>query len=243
MKMSIIESGEPCAAVLNDGSLQIEEAREWLVMRFAAAMARVDDNHQSFFDGRAEDALDDDRQIREDYIDDAREILEASRMLDNLALTSGFFRTGSDTLTRGMTLDAIEAFLAQREATALSVRQQLAIWKQGDDCGRDADWATRAGRFLSKVTRDIEFGHKMRLKVMRDRDFAHVIAGRDENIANLLRVNRKEKAHRVHLTDRARAEMTGVLDAIKAQAPEILEAVYAARSKAVERFDAPRASS
>ena len=142
-----------------------------------------------------------------------------------------------------MTLDAIEAFLAQREATALSVRQQLAIWKQGDDCGRDADWATRAGRFLSKVTRDIEFGHKMRLKVMRDRDFAHVIAGRDENIANLLRVNRKEKAHRVHLTDRARAEMTGVLDAIKAQAPEILEAVYAARSKAVERFDAPRASS
>lgn len=238
MKACFIETIVPTPDVLDAGTAQLEEGREWIIARLAAAMARVDDNHGAFYDGRASDALEDDRQLREDYLTDARDILEASRMLDNLALVAGFFRQGADEITRAMDLDAIEAFLAQREATALSVQQQLVIWRQGEDGGRDADWASRAGRFLSKVQRDIEFGHKIRLKIMRDRDFAHLIAGRDKQIETLLDVNRTEKKRRVYLTDRAHAEMQGVLALIGAAAPELLEATHEARSTAVQAYEA-----
>lgn len=240
-----IEASEPYVAnraAIEAGQSKIEMAQERLIKRFAAAKARLDGSHEVFRDGEDEDAREDDRMLRQDYLDEARDLLQDTCIFDNLALVEIYLRKTLKPKDGSLCLDAIESFIAQRMSEVESVRYQLEASKSGYRSLKDEDWSNRAYFFLEKTLKDISFGHKLRLRAMRESDMKELastlVSGRDREIARLLEINRREKVTRIRVTDRCEAQMQALMSLIGERAPHLLEDAHTTRDAAALAFDA-----
>lgn len=225
----------PSAAPVND---DLGANRDWLAARLAGAMAKLDGEIEPFLEGRSDDAPAESAELRAEYLADARDILEATGLFDSLALSCKLMAPGTVVITEKMNLDQIEAFIARRMENLQSVELQLQGWEDGRLHYRDEEWAMRARKALDKIRRDIAFGHKLRLKVMRNEDFAEVVAGRDQYIAQLTEAKRQERAKRLHITGRLAVEIATMKALLRERAPGLVDEMYARLDEAVTAYDA-----
>jgi hypothetical protein len=118
-----------------------------------------------------------------------------------------------------MSVDELEAWIAEREAKVARIEHHLHIWDRGGFEWRDSEWAERARKAVQFTERQIRFGYNLRLNLTR------------------------ERRKREHLVGRQRAETDALKAFLRSEAPHLLGRAYAACDAAIRSYDAERSTS
>lgn len=208
----------------------------WIITLIARGIARADDAGLAFHAGGQPDAAEVDRDLRQEYMEEAHDILRGTGRIDELSLMEKLIRGASEKPKKKMTIDEVEAWVAEREAKVSRIEHHLHIWDRGGFEGRDSSWADRARKAVEFTARQIRFGYNLRLKLTRE-DPDHPFQGLRDQLAAAEAGRAKEKEKRVFLVDRYKTENQALKAYLKERAPHLLEGAYAACDAAVDAYD------
>lgn len=139
----------------------------WITRLIARGMARADEEGTAFHRGGLPDASEEDRGLHQDYLMEAHEVLRGTGRIDELALMERLVQAPSKKSKRKMTIEEVEAWIAEREAKVSRIEHHLHIWDRGGFEGRDSGWADRARKAVDFTERQIRFGYNLRLTVQK----------------------------------------------------------------------------
>lgn len=103
-----------------------------------------------------------------EYIEAVTGMIENAGMKDLLTILSISARTAKDTPTLASDLDEIEEFIAVRERDIFEISRQLDSDQIMQSVDRPEDWRKMAQKALYFKRRDLAFGHRIRLKALRN---------------------------------------------------------------------------
>lgn len=213
----------------------------WITTLIARGMARADEEAIGFHRGGQPEASEAERALHREYLEEAHEVLRATGRLDELALMEKLVQGASEKPRKKMSVDELEAWIAEREEKVSRIEHHLHIWDRGGFEGRDSDWADRARKAVEYTGRQIRFGYNLRLNLTREapegaarglRDrLAAAEAGRD-----------RERRKREHLVGRQRAETDALKAFLRSEAPHLLGRAHAACDAAIRSYDEERST-
>lgn len=217
--------------------MEIKPEHTWVTSLIARGIARADEAGLAFHAGGQLDAAEADRELRREYMEEAYDILRGTGRIDELALMEKLVQGASEKSRKRMSIDELEAWIAEREAKVSRIEHHLHIWDRGGFEGRDSEWAERARKAVQFTERQIRFGYKLRLNLIRN--------GMSEGAARTLRERlevaeagrSEEREKRVFLVARYNTENYALKAFLKERAPELLEEAYAACDEAVDAYD------
>lgn len=203
----------------NPDATEIPAEHLWITTLIARGIARADDAALAFHAGGQPGAAEVDRELRQEYMEEAHDILHGTGRIDELALMEKLVQGPSEKPKKKMTIDEVEAWIADREAKVSRIEHHLHIWDRGGFEGRDSGWADRARKAVEFTERQIRFGYNMRLSLTRET----LVPALEARIGQL---------------EIAREAETDALKAfLRERAPHLLQEAYAACDAAVSAFD------
>jgi len=205
----------------------------WITTLIARGIARTDEAALAFHAGGEPGALDVDRDLRQEYMEEAYDILRGTGRIDELALMEKLVQGPSEKPKKKMTIDEIEAWIADREAKVSRIEHHLHIWDRGGFEGRDKGWADRARKAVDFTERQIRFGYNARLSMTRET----LVPALDARIGQLETAREADRDRRTHLVDRREAETKALKVFLRERAPHLLKEAYAVCDAAVSAFD------
>lgn len=215
---------------------EIKPEHLWITTLMARGIARADDAALAFHAGGQPGAAEVDRDLRREYMEEAYDILRGTGRIDELSLMERLIQVASEKPKKKMTIDEVEAWVAEREAKVSRIEHHLHIWDRGGFEGRDSSWADRARKAVEFTERQIRFGYNLRLKLTREAP-DHPLQGLRDQLAAAEAARAKEKEKRVFLVDRYNTENQALKAYLKERAPHLLEEAYAVCDAAVEAYD------
>lgn len=215
---------------------EIKPEHLWITTLIARGIARADDAGLAFHAGGQPDAAEVDRGLRQEYMEEAHDILRGTGRIDELSLMEKLIRGASEKPKKKMTIDEVEAWIAEREAKVSRIEHHLHIWDRGGFEGRDSSWADRARKAVEFTARQIRFGYNLRLKLTREAP-DHPLQGLRDQLAAAEAARAEEKEKRVFLVDRRKVETQALKDFLRVHAPELLDEAYAACDAVVDAYD------
>lgn len=146
---------------------EIPERHIWITELIAHAIARSDRKNSGNSSANQSESCDGDL-LHHDYLTRAYHILQNTKRLEELALMEKLVQGRSTKPKKKMTLDEIDAWIADHELKRLTIYQQLVFWDNNGRPSQASDWANRARKALAATERQIRFGYKLRLLLTRD---------------------------------------------------------------------------
>ncbi len=140
----------------------------WITRLIARGMARADEEGTAFHRGGLPDATEADRTLHREYLEEAYEVLRGTGRIDELSLMEKLTQGASEKPKKKMTIEEVEAWIAEREAKVSRIEHHLHIWDRGGFEGRDSEWAERARKAVEFTERQIRFGYNLRLNLTRE---------------------------------------------------------------------------
>lgn len=213
----------------------------WVTTLIARGIARADEAVLAFHAGGQPDAAEADRELRREYMEEAYDILRGTGRLDELALMEKLVQGTSEKSRKKMSIDELEAWIADREAKVSRIEHHLHIWDRGGFEGRDSEWAERARKAVQFTERQIRFGYNLRLTLTREGPRS-VDPALQARIGQLETARAAERERRDHLVGRQKVETDALKDFLRARAPHLLEQAYAICDAAVQSYDQERST-
>ena len=211
----------------------------WITQLIARGMARVDEEASAFHRGGLPDASEADRALRQEYMEEAYDILRGTGRIDELALMEKLVQGAPEKPKKKMTIEEVEAWIAEREAKVSRIEHHLHIWDRGGFEGRDSSWAERARKAVELTGRQIRFGYNLRLNLTRESPDG-VVRELQDRLAAAEAGRAEEREKRGFLVDRYKVETQALKAHLKEHAPYLLEGAYAACDAAVDAYERAR---
>ena len=211
----------------------------WITRLIARGMARVDEEAPAFHRGGLPDATEADRTLHREYLEEAYEVLRGTGRVDELSLMEKLIQGPAEKAKKKMTIDEVEAWIAEREAKVSRIEHHLHIWDRGGFEGRDSGWAERARKAVEFTERQIRFGYNLRLNLTREAPDGAVRELR-ERLEAAEAARALERENRAFQVDRHNAETQALKAYLREHAPHLLEGAYAACDAAVDAYDRAR---
>jgi hypothetical protein len=218
---------------------EIKPEHLWITTLIARGMARVDEEAPAFHRGGLPDASEADRALHLEYLEEAHEVLRETGRIDELALMEKLIQGPAVKPKKKMTIEEVEAWIAEREAKVSRIEHHLHIWDRGGFEGRDSSWADRARKAVEFTERQIRFGYNLRLNLTREAPDGAVRELRDR-LAAAEAARAQERELRAFQVDRQNAETYALKAYLKEHAPHLLEGAYAACDAAVDAYERAR---
>jgi hypothetical protein len=212
----------------------------WITTLIALGMARADGEEEVFHRGGLPDAWHGDRDVHQDYLDEANEVLFQTGMINELSLLEKLVQDPSDKHRRRMTITELETWIADREAKVSRIEHHLHIWDRGGFEGRDSSWAERARKAVEFTERQIRFGYNLRLNLTREIAPDEEIRELRARLEGAEAARAQERESGALQVGRHNAETQALKAYLKEHAPHLLEGAYAACDAAVDAYDRAR---
>lgn len=211
----------------------------WITRLIARGMSRVDEEAPAFHRGGLPDASEADRTLYREYLEEAYEVLRGTGRIDELALMEKLIQGPAEKPKKKMTIEEVEAWIAEREAKVSRIEHHLHIWDRGGFEGRDSSWADRARKAVEFTERQIRFGYNLRLNLTREAPDGAVRELRDR-LAAAEAARAEERESRAFQVGRHNAETQALKAYLKEHAPHLLEGAFAACDAAVDAYERAR---
>lgn len=212
----------------------------WITRLIARGMARADEEGTAFHRGGLPDATEADRTLHREYLEEAYEVLRGTGRIDELSLMEKLTQGASEKPKKKMTIEEVEAWIAEREAKVSRIEHHLHIWDRGGFEGRDSGWADRARKAVEFTERQIRFGYNLRLTLARDGLSDGMVQELRDRLAAAETARAEEREKRAFQVGRHNAETQALKAYLKEHAPHLLEGAYAACDAAVDAYDLAR---
>jgi len=212
----------------------------WITRLIARGMARADEEGTAFHRGGLPDATEADRTLHREYLEEAYEVLRGTGRIDELSLMEKLTQGASEKPKKKMTIEEVEAWIAEREAKVSRIEHHLHIWDRGGFEGRDSSWAERARKAVEFTERQIRFGYNLRLTLARDGLSDGMVQELRDRLAAAETARAEEREKRAFQVGRHNAETQALKAYLKEHAPHLLEGAYAACDAAVDAYDLAR---
>lgn len=219
---------------------EIKPEHLWITTLMARGIARADDAALAFHAGGQPGAAEVDRDLRREYMEEAYDILRGTGRIDELSLMERLIQVASEKPKKKMTIDEVEAWVAEREAKVSRIEHHLHIWDRGGFEGRDSSWADRARKAVEFTERQIRFGHNLRISLTRDGVSEGVVRELRDRLAAAETARAEEREKRAVHVGRHNVETQALKAYLKEHAPHLLEGAYAACDAAVDAYDLAR---
>jgi hypothetical protein len=211
----------------------------WITQLIARGMARVDEEAPAFHRGALPDASEADRTLHREYLEEAYEVLRGTGRVDELSLMEKLVQGPAEKPKKKMTIEEVEAWIADREAKVSRIEHHLHIWDRGGFEGRDSSWADRARKAVEFTERQIRFGYNLRLNLTREAPDGTVRALEDR-VAAAEAARQREREERAFQVGRHNAETQALKAYLSEHAPHLLEGAFAAYDAAVDAYERAR---
>jgi hypothetical protein len=220
--------------------VEIKPEHLWITTLIARGMARADEEAVPFHNGSRPDGTEAERALHHEYLEEAHEVLRGTGRIDELSLVDGLTRGATEKSRKKMTLDELEAWIADREAKVSRIEHHLHIWDRGGFEGRDSGWADRARKAVEFTGRQIRFGYNLRLSLTREAAPDGAVRELRERLEAAEAARALERENRAFQVDRYNAQTQALKSYLREHAPHLLEGAYAACDAAVDAYDRAR---
>lgn len=208
-----------------------------LLMIFGRALARVSDEEAAYDAGRSLDAEQADVEIRQRYIEEAKEIIKATGKESELALFAATTRYAHNLINDTDSIDYVERFIVDRKMKLEHLRGLYSEWEKGEGPSFGPSWPQKTYKAIKKLERVIAFAKTSRLRLLRASAVDEMISKVNAENQRQMTLRAQEKEKRIHLVRRCEVQKAAILKVLKDDHPDIWQKAIDASSAAVRAFE------